>query len=185
MGAVAVIVVDMLNPYDHEDADTLEKSVEQILEPLAGLMRRAHRHRDARLIVVNDNHGDFANGKVNGVITGLRRARPEHVIIADDDVRYGGSEPARLDALLKRADLVRPQNRFDPMPWHARWDSARTLLNCGFGADHPGTFGVRRSTFLAMGGYDGNVLFENLELIRTVGAHGGREERPSISTSVS
>ncbi|MEU8385704.1 glycosyltransferase [Streptosporangium sp. NPDC048865] len=120
----------------------------------------------------------FANGKVNGVMTGLRRARAEHVVIADDDVRYGAGELARLDALLEDADLVRPQNHFDPMPWHARWDSARTLLNRGLGADYPGTFGVRRSTFWAMGGYDGNVLFENLELIRTVGAHGGRERRP-------
>jgi hypothetical protein len=37
---------------------------------------------------------------------------------------------------------------------------------------------VRRSTFLRMGGYDGDVLFENLELIRTVRAHDGREARP-------
>ncbi|MFC4591057.1 glycosyltransferase [Sphaerisporangium corydalis] len=120
----------------------------------------------------------FANGKVDGVVTGLRLARAEHVVIADDDVRYGAEELARVDALLERADLVRPQNHFDPMPWHARWDSARSLLNRGFGADYPGTFGVRRSMFLRMGGYDGDVLFENLELIRTVRAHGGREVCP-------
>ncbi|GAA3080090.1 hypothetical protein GCM10017600_04040 [Streptosporangium carneum] len=120
----------------------------------------------------------FANGKVNGVITGLRRARAEHVVIADDDVRYGEAELARLDALLEGADLVRPQNYFDPLPWHARWDTARMLLNRGFGADYPGTFGVRRTAFLETGGYDGDVLFENLELIRTVRAHGGRERRP-------
>ncbi|MGV9778211.1 glycosyltransferase [Streptosporangium sp. NPDC003464] len=119
-----------------------------------------------------------ANGKVAGVITGMRRARAEHVIIADDDVRYGEAELAGVDALLRTADLVRPQNYFDPLPWHARWDTARALLNRCFGADYPGTFGVRRSTFLGMGGYDGDVLFENLELIRTVRAHGGRERRP-------
>ena len=120
----------------------------------------------------------FANGKVNGVTTGLRQARAEHVIVADDDVRYAKRDLSRVDALLEEADLVRPQNYFDPLPWHARWDSARTLLNRAFGADYPGTFGVRRSTFLAMGGYDGDVLFENLQLIRTIRAHGGLERRP-------
>ncbi|WP_405147306.1 glycosyltransferase family 2 protein [Sphaerisporangium sp. NBC_01403] len=125
-----------------------------------------------------DGDLDFLNGKVTGVTTGLRRARGEHVVIADDDVRYDEAALARVDALLAGADLVRPQNYFRPLPWHARWDTARTLLNRAFGADYPGTFGVRRSTFLAMGGYDGDVLFENLELIRTVRAHGGRECRP-------
>ncbi|WP_433253936.1 glycosyltransferase [Streptosporangium sp. CA-135522] len=125
-----------------------------------------------------DGDLDFANGKVAGVITGMRRARAEHVIIADDDVRYDAAELARIDVLLRTVDLVRPQNYFDPLPWHARWDTARALLNRSFGADYPGTFGVRRSTFLEMGGYDGNVLFENLELIRTVRSHGGRECRP-------
>jgi len=34
-------------------------------------------------------------------------------------------------------------------------------------ADYPGTFAMRRSAFLRMGGYDGDVLFENLQMIRT------------------
>jgi hypothetical protein len=146
--------------------------------PSALFERHARMWDGLALHVRPDGDLDFANGKVNGVITGMRRSRAEHAVIADDDVRYGKTELARVDVLLNGADLVRPQNYFDPMPWHARWDTARTLLNRGFGADYPGTFGVRRSTFLAMDGYDGNVLFENLELIRTVRAHGGREERP-------
>jgi hypothetical protein len=115
------------------------------------------------------------NGKVAGVVTGVRRARHEQVVIADDDVRWSIDQLAELAALLATADLVRPQNYFDPLPWHARWDTARTLLNRALGADYPGTYGVRRSTFLAMGGYDGDVLFENLELSRTVLAAGGME----------
>jgi hypothetical protein len=121
---------------------------------------------------------DFANGKVTGVVTGLRRARSPHVIVADDDVRYDDRSLRAVVRLLGEADLVRPQNYFDPVPWHARWDTARTLLNRGLGADYPGTFGIRRDTFVAMGGYDGDVLFENLELIRTVRAYGGSERRP-------
>ncbi|MBB5631444.1 hypothetical protein BJ981_007230 [Sphaerisporangium krabiense] len=116
-----------------------------------------------------------ANGKVGGVLTGVRLARSDYVVIADDDVRYDAAGLAALRALLEEAEVVRPQNHFDPLPWHARWDTARTLVNRAFGADHPGTLGVRRSFFERMGGYDGEVLFENLELVRTVLAHGGRE----------
>jgi hypothetical protein len=113
-------------------------------------------------------------GKVAGVNTGLRHARHEHVVIADDDVRYEPPGLERITKLLQDYDLVRPQNYFDPLKWHARWDTARTLLNRAVGADFPGTLAVRRSPIIKAGGYDGNVMFENLELIRTVEAQGGR-----------
>ncbi|WP_406078555.1 glycosyltransferase [Micromonospora sp. NBC_00858] len=119
------------------------------------------------------------NGKVIGVLTGVRGAGHEHVVIADDDVRYDDAGLRAVHRLLGRVDLVRPQNYFDPLPWHAWWDTGRTLLNRAFGADYPGTLAVRRSTFLGMGGYDPNVLFENLELIRTVRAYGGTEAAPA------
>jgi glycosyl transferase family 21 len=115
-----------------------------------------------------------ANGKVRGVLTGLRLAAHELVVIADDDVRYNDENLDRMAQLLAVADLVRPQNYFDPLPWHARWDTARILLNRAVGSDFPGTLGVRRSFLSSIGGYDGDVLFENLELIRTVAAGGGR-----------
>ncbi|MEH1168194.1 glycosyltransferase [Micromonospora sp. CPCC 205539] len=119
------------------------------------------------------------NGKVTGVLTGVRAAGHEHVVIADDDVRYDDDALRAVDHLLGRVDLVRPQNYFAPLPWHAWWDTGRTLLNRALGADYPGTLAVRRSTFLDMGGYDPDVLFENLELIRTVRAHGGTEAAPA------
>jgi hypothetical protein len=112
-------------------------------------------------------------GKVGGVLTGVREAATEAVVIADDDVRYGENSLARAVALLGLADCVRPQNHFDPLPWHARWDTARTLLNRALGADFPGTLIVRRSALMATGGYDGDVIFENLELMRTIRAAGG------------
>lgn len=121
-----------------------------------------------------DRTHECLNRKVAGVHTGIAQARHEHVVLADDDVRYGRPQLARIAALLQTYDLVRPQNVFDPLPWHARWDTARMLLNRALGADYPGTLALRRSCFLAMGGYDGDVMFENLELIRTVRAHGGR-----------
>jgi hypothetical protein len=117
-------------------------------------------------------------GKVAGVRTGVRLAAHERVVIADDDVRYEPEALRRTAELLETYDLVRPQNYFDRLPWHARWDTARTLLNRSLGRDFPGTLAVRRSRMLAMGMYDGDVLFENLELMRTVRAHGGSVVSP-------
>ena len=117
-------------------------------------------------------------GKVGGVLTGVRLARNERVVIGDDDVFYTPEALARVVDLLGTAHVVRPQNYFDPMPWHALWDTGRTLLNRLWGGDWPGTLGVRRSALLATGGYDGGAMFENLELVRTVRAAGGAEEAP-------
>lgn len=130
-------------------------------------------------------------GKVGGVLTGVRHATHERIIIADDDVRYDADALGRVVALLADAEVVRPQNYFSPMPWHALWDTGRSLLNRLHGGDWPGTLAVRKSILLRTGGYDGCAMFENLELVRTVIAAGGREcvpldlfvaRRPSTTT---
>jgi hypothetical protein len=121
------------------------------------------------------------NGKVGGVMTGARIAANETMIIADDDVRYDDQMLRQAAQALVGWDLVRPQNYFDPLPWHARWDTARSLINRAFGGDYSGTFILRRSTFLAGGGYSGDILFENLELLRTMRASGARiANRPDL-----
>jgi hypothetical protein len=116
----------------------------------------------------------FANGKVDGVLTGMRLARNERVVTADEDVRWDEDGLRRVTELLASTDVVRPQNYYDPLPWHARWDTARMLLNRAVAADYPGTLGLRRSVLLDADGYDGDAMFENLELIRTLRAAGGR-----------
>jgi hypothetical protein len=60
-------------------------------------------------------------GKVGGVLTGVRRARHEKLVIADDDVRYDAAGLSRMAALLEEADLVRPQNYFAPFPGTPIW----------------------------------------------------------------
>ena len=50
------------------------------------------------------------NGKVTGVHTGMRIARAERVIIADNDVRYDETALRRTVDLLAGSDLVGPQN---------------------------------------------------------------------------
>lgn len=121
------------------------------------------------------------NGKVDGILTGVGAARNEWVVIADDDVRWQRAELERAVALLEDAELVRPQNCFRPLVWHARLDTARSLLNRVFTGDpmfpvgdFPGTFALRRDFLIAIGGYDGTALFENLEMMRKVAAAGGR-----------
>ncbi|MEO6878664.1 MAG: glycosyltransferase family 2 protein [Gemmatimonadaceae bacterium] len=113
------------------------------------------------------------NGKVRGVLTGFRLASFERIVIADDDIRYDDRSLDEVVAALDDADVVRPQNYFDPMPWHAVIDTGRILLNRALDGDWPGTLAVRRSAIRATAGYSGDVLFENLELVRTVVAAGG------------
>jgi hypothetical protein len=113
------------------------------------------------------------NGKVAGVVTGVFGARHECVVVADDDVRYDLEALQQVHAALASADVVRPQCVFDQLLWHTRWDTGRTLVNRAVGHDFPGTHGLRRSTFVAAGGYDGHALFENLEMTRTIEAAGG------------
>lgn len=163
---------------------SLEGAIEEILvvdgsppplyeshaQALEGIARHLRPHPDL----------DFPMGKVSGVITGVRECSRERVLIADDDVRYDRPTLRRTLSLLSEADLVRPQNYFAELPWHARWDSARSLLNRVFTGDpafpvgdFPGTLAVRRGSFLGSGAYDGRALFENLELMRTIRAAGG------------
>jgi hypothetical protein len=116
-----------------------------------------------------------ANGKVAGVRTGLALTTREYAIIADDDVRYTARDIEDVRRALSTADIVRPQNYFVPLPWHALLDEGRSLLARVTGGDWPGTLGVRRTTYERAGGYNGDVLFENLELVRTICTIGGTE----------
>ena len=54
----ALLVIDLLNAYEHEDADKLVQSVEEIVPTVAGLIDRAHSE-DVPVIYVNDNYGDW------------------------------------------------------------------------------------------------------------------------------
>ncbi|CAM5610179.1 Cysteine hydrolase OS=Streptomyces rochei OX=1928 GN=G3I25_24780 PE=4 SV=1 [Streptomyces rochei] len=58
MGKTALIVIDMINTYDHKDADSLIPAVESVLPAVTGLLERARRH-DVPVIYVNDNFGEW------------------------------------------------------------------------------------------------------------------------------
>ncbi|WP_406336890.1 cysteine hydrolase [Streptomyces zaomyceticus] len=58
MPRTALIVIDMLNTYAHEDAEALVPSVREALPGIARLLRRA-RADDSPVLHVNDNFGEW------------------------------------------------------------------------------------------------------------------------------
>ena len=78
MARSAVIVVDMLNPYDHEDADRLVESVERAVEPIARLIEHA-TEQGVEVIYVNDNYGDWNSSQEELAERALSGRRPDLV----------------------------------------------------------------------------------------------------------
>jgi Glycosyl transferase family 21 len=121
-----------------------------------------------------DPQHKYLNGKVNGIHTGVALAAHERIILADDDIRYTADDVRRMIALLNSYEMVRPQNCLRPLPFWARTEAARMLINRAWmrEGDYPGTLGVRRSAMLRVGHYDGDVLFDNEEIVCHFRAHG-------------
>ena len=115
-----------------------------------------------------DRRFGYMNDKVNGIHTGVERASCEKIVLADDDIRYTPADIEKMISLLKEFEMVRPQNFLSPLPWWARMESARMLINRAAlrTGDYPGTCAFRRSTMLRVGHYDGDVLFDNEEIVR-------------------
>lgn len=58
MAKTALVIIDMLNTYDHQDADLLVASVGQALPAMVRLLEEA-RERDLPVIYVNDDFGKW------------------------------------------------------------------------------------------------------------------------------
>jgi nicotinamidase-related amidase len=112
MSEVSVLVIDMLNTYQHEDAELLVPNVEEIVDPLAGLVSRAREGDDVDLIYVNDNYGNFTADFDEIVDAALHGERPDLVepIAPDKDclrlpkVRHSAFYASSLDYLLRRLE---------------------------------------------------------------------------------
>jgi nicotinamidase-related amidase len=88
VGRTALIVTDMLNPYEHEDADRLVASVERALPQIVALRDRASAE-DAAVIYVNDNHDDWESSRavlVEGALEGARPDLIEPIAPRDEDL---------------------------------------------------------------------------------------------------
>jgi nicotinamidase-related amidase len=79
MPRTALIVIDMLNPYDHEDADKLADSVAEQLPQMVELRVRAARADDTLTLYVNDNHEQWQYTREDLVRDALDGRRPDLV----------------------------------------------------------------------------------------------------------
>jgi nicotinamidase-related amidase len=74
----AVVVIDMINPYDHADADKLVDSARPVLPQVDGLIQRA-TGADVPVIYVNDNFGSWRSNRDDLVESALHGRHPELV----------------------------------------------------------------------------------------------------------
>jgi nicotinamidase-related amidase len=108
----ALIVIDMLNRYEHADAQPLRDSVRAVIEPMAGLIAEAKK-AGACLVYVNDNHGDWTAGREALTEWALQGAEPLLVkpIAPDDDVpllvkaRHSIFYETQLEYLLREREV--------------------------------------------------------------------------------
>jgi nicotinamidase-related amidase len=86
MPRTALIVTDMLNSYEHADADRLTRSVERSLPAMERLIGRA-RESDVRTIYVNDNFGAWRSSRqelLENALHGRYGHLVERIAPADD-----------------------------------------------------------------------------------------------------
>jgi nicotinamidase-related amidase len=108
-------VIDMLNTYDHPDAEVLAASVADVIEPITQLISMADKRDDVELVYVNDNRGDFSAGRdelVDAAMQGLRPDLVEPLVPGKDcsfltKVRHSAFYATPLDYLLGRLDVGR------------------------------------------------------------------------------
>jgi nicotinamidase-related amidase len=87
MADTALVVVDMLNTYEHEDAETLTRSVREVLPNIVDLIERATDDDDVEVVYVNDLYGHWNAGRaelLERVMEGSYRELVEPIAPAED-----------------------------------------------------------------------------------------------------
>jgi nicotinamidase-related amidase len=74
----ALVVVDMINPYDFPDADAVAEHAPEAVENIARLLERS-RDEGVRVIYVNDNYGDWNSSSEELLAEAMKGAHPELV----------------------------------------------------------------------------------------------------------
>ena len=114
MSQAALIVTDMLNRYEHEDAEQLMESVRRILPGVAALVDSARRG-DALIVYVNDNHGDWGAGReelISWAMEGADSALIEPILPPPGTpfivkARHSAFYETQLDYMLRRQEVRR------------------------------------------------------------------------------
>ena len=86
MSRPALIVIDMINSYDHEDADLLVPSARRVVPVIRKLIDRA-RAVDVEVIYVNDNLGRWRSQMDDVVRAAVRGPHPDLVEAVSPDER--------------------------------------------------------------------------------------------------
>src|SRR3954463_12087214 len=113
MARTALIVTDVLNAYDHPDADPLAESAADAVPRIAELIERAGD--DTQLVWVNDNFDRWEAGRSHLVEQALGGRHPEPVapVAPPDDVpfiakgRHSIFYQTPLDHLLRVREIER------------------------------------------------------------------------------
>ncbi|WP_371667606.1 cysteine hydrolase [Streptomyces sp. NBC_00289] len=114
MSKTALIVIDMINTYDHDDAELLLPSVESVVPVVAELLERARRS-DVPVVYVNDNFGEWRShhGELVGKALAGPHARLVEPVRPDDEslfvlkARHSIFFETPLNYLLGRLDVDR------------------------------------------------------------------------------
>jgi nicotinamidase-related amidase len=110
----ALVVIDMLNSYEHADAEALTRSVEDTLPAMERLIRRAE-DEDVLTIYVNDNFGSWNSNRdqlVTTVLEGEFRHLVEPIAPKDETLfvvkaRHSIFYQTPLDYLLSKEEVDR------------------------------------------------------------------------------
>ena len=114
MSRSALIVIDMLNRYEHDDADRLMESVLRIIPGVRALVDSARRN-GVLIVYVNDNHGDWSAGRdklVEWALAGADAALIEPIVPEPDfpfivKARHSAFYETQLDYMLRRQEIRR------------------------------------------------------------------------------
>ncbi|MEA2372595.1 MAG: hypothetical protein QOH12_2989 [Solirubrobacteraceae bacterium] len=109
-----MIVIDMLNHYEHADAGPLMVSVGKALPGIRRILDRA-AETESPVVYVNDNHGDWAAGRAKLAARAMAGAAPSLVepIIPGEGVplllksRHSIFYQTQLECLLEQHDIGR------------------------------------------------------------------------------
>jgi nicotinamidase-related amidase len=112
--STALIVIDMLNRYEHEDGEQLRESVREIVPGLARVIENA-RQANILTIYVNDNHGDWTAGRTQlsqWALEGTDRSVVEPILPRDDvpfliKARHSVFYETQLEYLLRHEGIER------------------------------------------------------------------------------
>jgi nicotinamidase-related amidase len=110
----ALVVIDMINAYDHPDAERLTKAVEKSLPTMVDLVERA-TDEGAPVIYVNDNFGAWKSNReelVEEALKGDFKALVDPIRPADDTMfvvkaRHSAFYETPLEYLLRQQEIGR------------------------------------------------------------------------------